>query len=74
MKLLCGVILLVGAEQAFAHAMLIEFPNHDAASGILIPASLCFLILGGILTVWGLLTETRTRQIAEHPKRAANEE
>jgi hypothetical protein len=59
MKLLSGVILLVGAEHAYAHAQLIQFPNQDAASSVLIPASLVLLLLGSSLTIWGLLTECR---------------
>ncbi len=59
-KLLSGAILLVGAEQAFAHAQLIQFPNQDAASSILIPASLVLLVLGSLLMIWGLLTDGHT--------------
>lgn len=59
MKLLSGTILLLAAEQAFAHAQLIQFPNHDDASAVLIPASVVFLILGSILWIWGLLSEIR---------------
>lgn len=60
MKLLSGVILLVGAEHAYAHAQLVQFPNQDAASSVLIPASLILLLLGTCLTIWGLLTECRS--------------
>ncbi len=60
MKLLSGAVLLVGAEQAFAHAQLVQFPNVDASSSVLIPVSLIFLVLGTLLMVWGLLTECRT--------------
>lgn len=61
MKLLSGTILLFAAEQAFAHAQLIQFPNHEDASAVLIPASVVFLILGSILWVWGLLCEIRSK-------------
>ena len=30
MKLLTGAILLVGAEQAFAHSLLVQFPNQES--------------------------------------------
>ena len=60
MRLLSGAILLVGAEQSFAHAQLIQFPNQDAASSVLIPASLVLLVLGSLLMIWGLLTDGRT--------------
>lgn len=59
MKILSGAILLVGAEQAFAHALLIQFPNQDTASRVLIPASVVMLCMGCLLVVWGLLAEVR---------------
>ena len=61
MKLLSGVILLLAAEQAFAHAQLAQFPNHDDAVAVLIPASVVFLALGSILMIWGLLGELREK-------------
>jgi hypothetical protein len=61
MKLVSGSILLLAAEQAFAHAHLTGFPNHDAAARVLIPAAMASLIVGGLLFLWGLLTETRSR-------------
>lgn len=59
MKLVSGSLLLLAAEQAFAHAHLVQFPNHDVASRVLIPASLVLTLLGAVLFVWGLLTEAR---------------
>lgn len=59
MKLLAGVVLLHASEQAFAHAHLVQFPNHDEAGQVLFPASLVLLTLGAILFVWGLVTEAR---------------
>lgn len=59
MKLLSGTILLLAAEQAFAHAQLVQFPNHEDATAVLIPASVVFVILGSILMIWGLLSEVR---------------
>lgn len=58
MKLVTGALLLLGAEQAYAHAHLVQFPNHDIAAQVLVPASLVFVVLGSILLVWGLFTET----------------
>ncbi len=67
MKLVSGVLFLIGAEQAYAHANLISFPNHDAASQVLVPAAVIFLALGSLLFVWGLVTESRVPQIrTEH--------
>ena len=61
MKLLSGAILLLAAEQAFAHAQLAQFPNHDDARAVLIPASVVFLALGSMLMIWGLLSELREK-------------
>lgn len=67
MKLVSGSILLLAAEQAFAHAQLAQFPNHDVAARVLIPAAITSLIVGGLLFLWGLLTETRTPKAAGLP-------
>lgn len=60
MKLVSGSILLLAAEHAYAHAKLVQFPNHESASSVLIPASMVLLILGTLLLIWGLVTEART--------------
>lgn len=60
MRLLAGVILIVGAEQAYAHAFLIQFPHQGSSSQVLLPASLVLLILGLILTLWGLWAEIKS--------------
>lgn len=65
MKLLSGTLMLLAAEQAFAHAQLVQFPNHQDASAVLIPASVVFLILGSILWIWGLLSEVRSTSKAD---------
>ena len=59
MKLLSGAVLLHAAEQAFAHAELVQFPNHEEARQVLFPAAVVFLALGSILVIWGALTEVR---------------
>jgi len=66
MKLLSGAVLLVGAEQAFAHALLVQFPNQESASSVLVPVSLVLLALGSILMIWGLLTESRSSARQKH--------
>ena len=58
MKLLSGAVLLLAAEQAFAHALLVQFPNHHLASQVLMPACVVLLALGSLLLGWGLLTES----------------
>lgn len=60
MKLLSGAILLLAAEQSFANAQLTQFPNHEDAAAVLVPASVVFLALGSILLAWGLLSEIRS--------------
>ena len=64
MKMLSGALLLHAAEQAYAHANLVQFPNQDSAARVLYPASLCLLVLGVLLTAWGLFTETRSRKVS----------
>lgn len=59
MKLLSGSVLLVGAEQAFAHAQLVQFPNQNTATTVLIPASIVMLTMGSLLLVWGLVSDAR---------------
>ena len=60
MKMLSGALFLLAAEQAYAHANLVQFPNHDSAAEVLIPASVVFSVLGLILTAWGLVSDLRT--------------
>jgi hypothetical protein len=60
MKLVAGSVLVLAAEQAYAHAQLVQFPNHESASAVLVPGSLVLLVLGILLLIWGLLTEARS--------------
>jgi hypothetical protein len=59
-KLIAGAILILAAEQAYAHANLIQFPNQGPAGQVLIPASGILLLLGLALTAWGLWPEKRS--------------
>ncbi len=59
MKLLSGAVLLHAAEQAYAHAHLAQFPYHDDAALVLMPAAWVLAALGSILFVWGVFAETR---------------
>ena len=59
MKLVAGALLLMCAEQAYAHAQLVQFPNHQTATQVLVPASLVLLVLGVLVFCWGLLAEIR---------------
>ncbi len=70
MRTVTGAILLVVAEQSYAHACLIPFPNQEAAVQVLIPASLVSLFLGAAFLIWGIVTESgrfrsRSRQVEE---------
>lgn len=58
-KLLAGAVLIHAAEQAYAHAYLIQFPHQGTASQNLIPASGILLALGLVLAVWGLVPERK---------------
>ena len=60
MKLLTGAVLMLAAEQAYAHSQLVQFPNHESAAAVLVPASLVLLVLGILMFLWGLLTEARS--------------
>jgi hypothetical protein len=65
MKILSGAVLLVGAEQAFAHSLLVQFPHQDTASRVLVPASVVMLAMGTLLVVWGLLVEVRSGRLRQ---------
>lgn len=62
MKMISGAVLMLAAEEAFAHAQLVQFPNHETAWSVLVPASVVFLALGCLLMVWGLVTDARTKR------------
>lgn len=59
MRMLTGAILLLTAEQAFAHAHLVHFPNVPFVREVLIPASLVLAVFGLGFLVWGILTERK---------------
>jgi len=58
MRTVTGAILLLAAEQAYAHACLIPFPNQEAAAQVLLPASSVALVLGTVFLIWGIATES----------------
>ncbi len=65
MRTVTGAILLLAAEQAYAHSCLIAFPDQEAAGQILIPASLVMLGLGIGFLVWGICTEGGRRAFVD---------
>ena len=59
MRTLAGTVLIAVAEQAFAHSLMVQFPNHLFASEVLLPSSGVLLFLGVSLMIWGVLTDFR---------------
>lgn len=59
MKMVTGAVLVLAAEQAFAHAHLIGFPHSAFAREVLLPASLVTALLGVAFLIWGLATERK---------------
>ncbi|MBI1314665.1 hypothetical protein GC176_25510 [bacterium] len=56
MRMVTGAILLLAAEQAFAHTQLVRFPNHQFTRDVLYPAS---SVLGIAFLIWGALVDAR---------------
>ena len=59
MRMISGSVLILAAEQAFAHAHLIGFPHHVFAHEVLIPVSITLLLVGVGLLIWGVITERK---------------
>ncbi|MEP3482729.1 MAG: hypothetical protein ABJZ55_26025 [Fuerstiella sp.] len=59
MRNITGAILILTAEQAFAHAYLIEFPNAALAQDVLVPASYVLAVLGVGFLIWGAFPERK---------------
>lgn len=57
MKMISGSILILTAEQAFAHSQSIPFPNQVFANEVLYPSSMVLAGLGLILMLWGAITD-----------------
>ena len=57
MRMLTGAILILAAEQAFAHAHLVNFPYDGLVRDVLIPGATVSAIVGLILLIWGLFSE-----------------
>jgi lysylphosphatidylglycerol synthetase-like protein (DUF2156 family) len=60
MKLVAGAVLLLSAEQAYAHSHMVHFPYSQSASQVLLPASAALSIVGILMLIWGLVTEIRS--------------
>jgi uncharacterized membrane protein len=61
MRMVAGAVLIMAAEQAFAHSLMVRFPNHLFAREVLLPSSAVLLALGLAFLVWGTLTEFQRR-------------
>ena len=57
--MLTGAILILAAEQAFAHAYLVGFPDRIFVRDILNPASAVLAALGVGFLIWGVVTERK---------------
>ncbi|MCA9084203.1 MAG: hypothetical protein KDA81_09120 [Planctomycetaceae bacterium] len=68
MRMITGVLFLICAEQAFAHSLLVPFPNNVTATEILYPVSLISGGLGIFFLLWGIATE---RPATNHVSRPA---
>lgn len=60
MRTLTGAILILTAEQAFAHAFLISFPHQVYARLILLPSAVVLVSAGLFVLVWGFLSERKS--------------
>lgn len=62
MRMITGSILILSAEQAFAHAHSTPFPNQVFANEILFPSSLVLAAIGLGCLIWGVIVERKTTQ------------
>jgi hypothetical protein len=60
MRMITGAVLILAAEQAFAHAHQIGFPHQVFAREILLPASVALMLVGVGLLVWGVVRERKS--------------
>lgn len=59
MRTITGAILILTAEQAFAHAYIVGFPNASLAQDVLVPASGVLGILGVGILIWGIFSDRK---------------
>ncbi len=59
MRMLTGAILILAAEQAFAHSYLVGFPHQGYVSEVLIPTSLVLGAIGAGFLVWGTIKDQK---------------
>lgn len=61
MRMITGAILILTAEQAFAHAHLIGFPHQVYVRSVLLPLSAVLGAIGVFSLVWGFLSERKLK-------------
>lgn len=59
MRMITGAILILGAEQAFAHAYSAPFPNQVLVCEVLLPTSLVLGAVGVGFLIWGIIVERK---------------
>lgn len=62
MRTITGAILVLAAEQAFAHAYIVGFPNAPLVQDILVPASGVLALTGLAFLIWGTLSERKKHE------------
>ena len=60
MRALTGAFLILAAEQAFSHALLIGFPHHVYAKTILFPFAAVTILSGFGLMLLGFFRDHKT--------------
>ena len=60
MRTITGAILILAAEQAFAHAHLVGWPHHVYVRTILIPTAAVLATVGVGVLIWGFLSERKS--------------
>lgn len=74
MRMITGALLLLTAEQAFAHAHLVGFPHDVFVRRVFVPTSAALGALGAVILIWGLLTDRHgRRRPARGPRRPTRE-
>ena len=60
MRAITGAILILTAEQAFAHAHLVGFPHQVYVQSILLPSAAVLSAIGAVVLIWGIFSERKS--------------
>ncbi|MDA7504031.1 hypothetical protein OAF98_02165 [Planctomicrobium sp.] len=66
MRTITGAIILVAAEQSYAHAHLIGFPHSESTRHVLLPVSAVLAVGGLLFLIWGLISDTPQDSASKH--------